>query len=256
MGRNMRLSANLTARLGQFHLCMEMELNGNAWGVVGHNGAGKTTLLNVLAGLVKPVSGRLTLDDDVLFERITKRFIPPHRRRIGYVFQDNRLLPHLCVEDNLRYAMKYACPASAPDLSFLVEFLGLGDLMKRNVEDFSGGQKRCVAVARALLSRPRLLLLDEPLTGLDDDSRQRVLSLFHRIIHDQATNVVIVSHDMDTLLALTPHLVVMQSGKTLATGHCLRLLESPAAMAWSHHACPPNILHLSIQSRCARTGLV
>ncbi len=187
-------------------------------GLFGRSGCGKTTLVNVIAGLLVAESGRVALDDAVLLDTERGIDVPPERRRIGYVFQDARLFPHLRIEANLRYALKRAAVATFVGLDRVVELLDLGPLMDRRTHELSGGERQRVAIGRALLSQPSLLLLDEPLASLDASRREEVLP-YLEILRDQlAIPMVYVSHNFDELLRLATHLVLMESGRTVAQG--------------------------------------
>lgn len=185
----------------------------------GRSGCGKTTLVDVLAGLLKADVGRVVLNMAVLLDTEQRIDVPPERRRIGYVFQDARLFPHLSVAANLRYAQKRAAVASfvAPDL--VVDLLDLGPLMDRRTQQLSGGERQRVAIGRALLSQPSLLLLDEPLASLDASRREEVLPYLETLRDQLAIPMVYVSHNFDEVLRLATHLVLMESGKITAQGN-------------------------------------
>jgi molybdate transport system ATP-binding protein len=204
---------------GDFLLDAKFELpTPGVVGLFGRSGCGKTTLVNVIAGLLAAESGQVALDDVVLLDTDRGIDVPPERRRIGYVFQDARLFPHMRIEANLRYALKRAAVASFVGLDRVVELLDLGPLMHRRTHELSGGERQRVAIGRALLSQPNLLLLDEPLASLDASRREEVLP-YLEILRDQlAIPMVYVSHNFDELLRLATHLVLMESGGTVAQG--------------------------------------
>jgi len=184
----------------------------------GRSGCGKSTLVNVIAGLLQPDSGRVVLDDAVLLDSERRIDVPPERRRIGYVFQDARLFPHLNVAANLRYGQKRAKARAFVSLDLVADLLDLRRLMQRRTHQLSGGERQRVAIGRALLSQPNLLLLDEPLASLDAARREEVLP-YLEILRDQlAIPMVYVSHHFEEVLRLATHLVLMESGKTLAQG--------------------------------------
>jgi molybdate transport system ATP-binding protein len=184
----------------------------------GRSGCGKTTLVNVIAGLLVAERGRVALDDAVLLDTDQGIDVPPERRRIGYVFQDARLFPHLKVQANLRYALKRAAVAPFVGLDRVVDLLDLGPLMLRATHELSGGERQRVAIGRALLSQPNLLLLDEPLASLDASRREEVLPYLESLRDQLAIPMVYVSHNFDEVLRLATHLVLMESGKTIAQG--------------------------------------
>ena len=184
----------------------------------GRSGCGKTTLVNVIAGLLNADTGRVALDETVLLDTGRGIDVPPERRRIGYVFQDSRLFPHLRVAANLRYGQKRARAAAFVDLDLVADLLDLGPLMNRRTHELSGGERQRVAIGRALLSQPALLLLDEPLASLDASRREEVLPYLETLRDKLAIPMVYVSHNFDEVLRVATHLVLMEAGKTIAQG--------------------------------------
>jgi molybdate transport system ATP-binding protein len=184
----------------------------------GRSGCGKTTLVNVIAGLLGPEHGRVALGDRLLLDTDRGIDIPPERRRIGYVFQDARLFPHLRVAANLRYAQRRAAAAPFVTRDQVADLLDLGALMHRRTHELSGGERQRVAIGRALLSQPALLLLDEPLAALDASRREEVLPYLETLRDQLKIPMVYVSHSFDEVLRLATHLVLMDSGRTIAQG--------------------------------------
>lgn len=177
----------------------------------GDSGAGKTSVLNAIAGLLSPREGRIAIDGDTLFDRAAGIDVPVAARRIGYVFQDGRLFPHLDVRRNLRYGM---APHGAPaDFDAIIELLGLGALLERRPATLSGGERQRVAVGRALLSSPRALLLDEPLTGLHAQARRQVLDHLGRLKRELRVFTVLVTHHADEVAALADEVVHLDAGR-------------------------------------------
>jgi len=179
----------------------------------GRSGSGKTTLVNIISGLSAPDAGDIRLDEDVLTD------VPVERRRIGYVFQDARLFPHLNVTGNLRYGETRA--RTAPQVigfDEVVTLLGLTQFLQRRPRELSGGERARVALGRALLSQPRLLLLDEPLASLDLARREEVLPYLEALRDHLAIPMVYVSHQFDEVLRLATHVVLLEAGKVLAQG--------------------------------------
>jgi molybdate transport system ATP-binding protein len=185
----------------------------------GRSGCGKSTLVNVIAGLLDADTGRVVLDDRVLVDTDLRIDVPPERRRIGYVFQDAKLFPHLNVEANLRYALKRATVKPYVNLDRVADLLDLAPLMSRRTHGLSGGERQRVAIGRALLSQPSLLLLDEPLASLDASRRDEVLPYLESLRDQLAIPMVYVSHNFDEVSRLATHLVLMESGKTTAQGN-------------------------------------
>ncbi|MGH8208415.1 MAG: molybdenum ABC transporter ATP-binding protein [Steroidobacteraceae bacterium] len=192
----------------------------------GRSGCGKTTLVNLISGLLAPDEGHIQLDNTVLTDTLAGILVPVERRRVGYVFQDARLFPHFSVLGNLRYGLKrglrYAQerPATAHSIAFdeIVALLGLSPLLDRRPHQLSGGERQRVGLGRALLSQPRLLLLDEPLASLDLARREEVLPYLQALRERLAMPMVYVSHQFEEVLQLATHVVLMEAGRVVAQG--------------------------------------
>jgi molybdate transport system ATP-binding protein len=185
----------------------------------GPSGCGKSTILAAVAGLLRPDEGRVVLDEAALLDTGRRVVLAPERRRCGVVFQDARLFPHLSVETNLRYGLRRA-PRAAPGPSFdeVVALLGIAPLLSRRPGRLSGGERQRVALGRALLSRPRLLLMDEPLAALDAARRAEVLPFLARLRDVARIPILYVTHALDEVDALADRLVLLDSGRVLAAG--------------------------------------
>lgn len=181
----------------------------------GDSGAGKTTVLNAIAGLLEPDDGRIILDGQILFDRSSGISITPGARDVGYVFQDGRLFPHLDVRANLLYGA-HARGRSTADLNPLVDLLELGSLLDRKPLNLSGGERQRVAIGRALLARPRILLLDEPLTGLHREARRQVLNHLLALKRELPVAALIVSHQPDEVAALADEVILLNAGQVAA----------------------------------------
>jgi len=185
----------------------------------GPSGCGKTTVLSAVAGLLRPQAGRVAIDGTPLLDTARGISVPPERRRCAVVFQDARLFPHLSVETNLRYGLRRAPPdAAGPAFDDVVALLGIADLLPRRPTALSGGERQRVALGRALLARPRLLLMDEPLAALDAPRRAEVLPFLARLRDAARLPILYVTHALDEVDALADHLVLMQSGRVVASG--------------------------------------
>jgi molybdate transport system ATP-binding protein len=184
--------------------------------VFGRSGSGKTTLLRCIAGLERAAEGRLVVAGEVWQD--ARRFLPAHRRPIGYVFQEASLFPHLSVLGNLRYGMVRAEEARRADLGHVIELLGIGHLLDRKPARLSGGERQRVAIARALAVGRRLLLMDEPLSALDLERKREILPYLERLHDELEIPVLYVSHSPDEVARLADHLVVLERGRALASG--------------------------------------
>jgi len=212
--------------LAEFELELELELAARATLVVGPSGAGKTSLLEVVAGLRRPLHGRLTLDGAALDDVAAGVHLAPPARGVGWVPQDGALFPHLDVRRNLLFGARRA-PALDPRPT--IERLELGELLDRDVRTLSGGEQRRVAIGRALLSGARILLVDEPFNGLDGPRRQRVAEALFRVRDELGVRSVVVSHDLDGLGAWAEEIVVLERGAVAARGAPGEMLVPDAA---------------------------
>jgi molybdate transport system ATP-binding protein len=219
-------------RRGAFALEAKFELpTPGVVALFGRSGCGKSTLVNVIAGLLKADSGWVALDDAVLLDTSLDIDVLPERRRIGYVFQDARLFPHLSVAANLRYGQRRARVPPFVGIDLVADLLDLSALMDRRTHQLSGGERQRVAIGRALLSQPSLLLLDEPLASLDASRREEVLPYLETLRDQLSIPMVYVSHHFDEVLRLATHLVLMESGKTIAQGNLSEMSLNPGVRA-------------------------
>jgi molybdate transport system ATP-binding protein len=219
----------------QGHFSLDVSFKGPESGVTalyGASGAGKTSIVNMVAGLMRPDTGYIAINDLCLFDSARGIDLPPEKRRIGYVFQDGRLLPHLSVKSNLTYGMRL----TPPDRRFVkfdpvVALLGIEHLLHRRPARLSGGEKQRVAIGRALLTSPAMLLMDEPLASLDMARKTEVLPFITRLGREFAIPILYVSHAMDEILNLATHMVMMEAGRVLACGDLEALFSRPELQA-------------------------
>jgi molybdate transport system ATP-binding protein len=204
-------------RLGDFSLAARFEAEGGATALFGPSGAGKTTLVNMIAGLITPDRGRIVLDDTVLFDSASGINVPAHKRRIGYVFQEGRLFPHMTVARNLDYGRRMnGLSADAAETGRVIDLLDIRPLLARRPGKLSGGERQRVAVGRALLMRPRLLLLDEPLASLDARRKSEILPYLTRLRDDAQVPMVYVSHNAGEVRRIATSVVWLEEGRVRA----------------------------------------
>jgi molybdate transport system ATP-binding protein len=225
------LAVDVEKKLGAFTIVMRVETGAGVTAVFGPSGAGKTTLINLIAGLVAPDRGRITLGDTVLFDSKRHINLPAHRRRIGYVFQEGRLFPHLTVAANLDYGRRMCgLKADPAERARIVDLLDIGHLAERRPGKLSGGERQRVAVGRALLMRPRLLLLDEPLASLDVARKREILPYLERLRDEVGIPMVYVSHNAAELRRIATSVVRLEAGRVTAVGG-VELLDATEADA-------------------------
>ena len=213
------LSFNATKQLGDFALDVAFESDGRVTGLFGASGTGKTSLINLIAGLISPDRGRIMLDGDTLDDTDQRIHVAAHKRRIGCVFQDARLFPHLDVAQNLDYGRRMnGLPRDAEDTKRVEALLDIGPLRARRTGQLSGGEKQRIALGRALLAKPRLLLLDEPLASLDETRKGEILPYLVRLRDDGHVPMVYVSHDADDMRQLATQVVMLKGGRAVAVG--------------------------------------
>jgi molybdate transport system ATP-binding protein len=213
----MSFDVDLAKRMGDANIALSFRSEAPVTALVGASGAGKTTVLNMIAGIVRPDHGRVRIGGRVLFDSGEGIDVPPERRRCGYVFQDNRLFPHLTVRGNLLYGYRLApLEAHWSDPDEIVSLLGLGALQMRKPATLSGGEARRVAIGRALLSAPEFLLLDEPLTSLDRERREDILATIERIRDRFAIPILYVTHHQDEVGRVAGRVVTMPDQESLS----------------------------------------
>jgi molybdate transport system ATP-binding protein len=222
------LRLQIKKQRGEFTL--DVNITAPTPGVValfGRSGCGKSTLVNLMSGLLAPDSGRFELNNEVLFDHERRLSLPVESRRIGYVFQDARLFPHYTVLGNLQYGLQRTRGMQVIGQDETIALLGLESLLTRRPHELSGGEKQRVALGRALLSQPRLLLLDEPLASLDVARREEVLPYLEKLRDRLAIPMVYVSHQFDEVLRLATHVVVMDKGRVAVDGDINAVSLSP-----------------------------
>lgn len=221
----MTLSVGIELKQGGFTLAARFESGGGVTALFGDSGAGKTTVVNAIAGLLCPQGGRIAFDGEVLFDAAAKIFVPAERRRFGYVFQEGRLFPHLSVRRNLLFARWFdRKPHATDEFDHVVELLGLAALLERRPALLSGGEKQRVAIGRALLAQPRLLLLDEPLASLGAARKEEILVYLVRLRDELSIPMIYVSHSVEEVTRLASNVVVIADGRVTTAGPVAEVL--------------------------------
>ena len=224
------LRVDIAKQLGEFSLSASFESEGRVTGLFGASGAGKTSLINVIAGLLTPDRGSIAVDGETLDDTAAGVHVPPHRRRIGYVFQDARLFPHLDVRQNLDYGRRMnRITDDTAQRRRVTDLLDIGHLMDRRPGKLSGGERQRVALGRALLSKPRLLLLDEPLGSLDEGRKIEILPYLVRLRDEAGVPMVYVSHDAAELRQVATQIVMLQRGRVTSFG-AVKVLAAPGPL--------------------------
>lgn len=215
----MKLAVKIRHCLGSFLLDAQFETGGGLVALFGRSGSGKTSIVNTIAGLIRPEHGCISIGDVTLVDTERSIFVPRHRRRIGYVFQEGRLFPHLTVRQNLLYGRWFAPKSERrEDFDSVVELLGIGGLLARRPAGLSGGEKQRVAIGRALLSGPRALLMDEPLASLDEARKAEILPYIERLRDHSRLPIIYVSHSIAEVSRLASTVVLLSEGKVVAVG--------------------------------------
>jgi len=213
------LAVDVQKRLGDFSIAAAFETAGGATALFGASGSGKTSIVSMIAGLLAPDRGRILFGDAVLFDARAGVNVPAHRRDIGYVFQEGRLFPHMSVATNLDYGRwMRGRPAEPAATARVVDLLGIGHLLERRPAALSGGERQRVAIGRALLMQPRLLLLDEPLASLDAARKREILPYLVRLRDEGGIPMIYVSHHAPELKRIATSVVLLDGGRVAATG--------------------------------------
>ncbi|MHC8372183.1 molybdenum ABC transporter ATP-binding protein [Pseudomonas sp. MDT1-85] len=229
------IHSRLKLNYSGFSLNVDLQLPGRGvTALYGHSGSGKTTCLRCIAGLERAEQGFIQVNDEVWQDSDKGIFVPPHKRALGYVFQEASLFPHLSVRANLEFGLKrIPRQQRRVDMAHATELLGIGHLLDRDPQNLSGGERQRIGIARALLTSPKLLLMDEPLAALDTQRKNEILPYLQRLHDELDIPVLYVSHSQDEVARLADHLVLLSNGKALASGaigETLARLDLPLAL--------------------------
>ena len=230
---------------GGFELALDFELGHRVTSVFGPSGSGKTSVLSVISGFLRPDRGKVQLGVDVVLDTDRGICLPPERRSVGMVFQDHLLFPHYAVEANLRYGQRRRRRRYRPiEFEQVVKVLEIGPLLSRYPRQLSGGERQRVALGRALLSGPELLLMDEPLASLDAPLKERILAYLERVVDEWKIPTLFVSHAQAEVRRLADWVIVMEKGRVVATGTPDDALSRPEPLGWKDSLGPVNLLRL------------
>jgi molybdate transport system ATP-binding protein len=250
------LSVAVEHRLGDFRLDAAFDSEGGLTALFGRSGAGKTSLVNAIAGLIRPTRGHIVVDGAVLTDTERGIFVPTRRRHIGYVFQEGRLFPHLTVRQNLLYGRWFAPEKGrAGDVEHVIDLLGINDLLARRPANLSGGEKQRVAIGRALLAHPRLLVMDEPLASLDEARKAEILPYIERLRDETRIPIVYVSHQVAEVARLATTLVVLSEGRVAAMGPTAAIMGRIDLFPLTGRAEAGAILSTRVAEHDVRVGL-
>jgi molybdate transport system ATP-binding protein len=226
------LKVIVARKLPAFELDVEFASDSGITALFGRSGSGKTTLVNAIAGLVSPDRGTIEVNGECLFDSARGIDVPVERRRVGYVFQEGRLFPHLTVRGNLNYGYELVRTAERHvTLDKVVDLLGLGHLLERRPANLSGGEKQRVAIGRALLANPRVLLMDEPLASLDQLRKAEILQYIERLHDEIRIPIIYVTHSVEEIVRLADTVVLMAAGKVIAAGKTREVMGRPELRA-------------------------
>ncbi len=226
----MSFDIDIAAGRGTFEIAVAFQAGRGVTALFGPSGAGKTSVLNIIAGILAPRRGRIAVDGQVLYDSDTGVDVPADRRRVGYIFQDARLFPHLSVRANLLYGYKLTTPTDRyAELDHVVDVLGIAHLLKRTPLSLSGGEQQRVAIGRAILASPRLLLMDEPLASLDEARKQEIFPYIERLRDELAIPILYVTHLASEVERLADQIVEMAHGRVTGQRPCARLEGQRAA---------------------------
>jgi len=250
------ISFSFQTTMGDFKLDVTATTAAPITGIFGPSGCGKSSLLHLIAGLRRADSGFLEVDGETLYNSQQRIMVPPHRRRVAVVFQESRLFPHMSVAENLRYGLKGLRPAQQRfSYDEIVRWLDLGELLKKSTPQLSGGESQRIALARALLSSPRILLLDEPMASLDRGHTRRILPLLRQIQEQTSIPMLHVSHDLGELLQLTEHLLVLRQGQVVGHDSFLELLIRPDVLNLIHDLGLLNVIKMEVIATDGSMGI-
>lgn len=249
------LDIDLELHLGSTRLQPRLQLHRiSIAALFGPSGSGKTSLINAIAGLLRPVRGHIRIDGAILFDSTAGVDVPVHQRRIGYVFQEGRLFPHMSVAANLDYGRRRNPQAAAIDRARIIELLGLGALLTRRPAQLSGGERQRVAIGRALLANPRLLLLDEPMASLDAARKAEIMPYLRRLQQQFQLPMLLVTHSRDEVLQLAEQLILLDAGMVVIAGPLAEIMTHLPPVPWAAALEPGAIIAAEVLGHDSAAG--
>ena len=252
----MTLEVDIRKRLGAFALDVRFKAGNGLTALFGRSGSGKTSVINIIAGLIEPDDGRVVVNGSAIVDTARRFTQPHHRRRIGYVFQEGRLFPHLSVRQNLIYGRWFSSERGNPaDVERIVALLGIDHLLDRRPTGLSGGEKQRVAIGRALLSNPSLLLMDEPLSALDEARRQEILPYIERLRDGSGIPIIFVSHSVSEVARLATTIILLADGRVAAAGPASDILQRIDLFPLTGRAEAGAIIEASVEAQDQAAGL-
>jgi molybdate transport system ATP-binding protein len=250
LGLKAMIEFDLQLTQGSFRLDAQLASDARVIGLFGPSGAGKSTLLGILSGSIAPSRGRIVINGQCMLDTDKGINIPMHERRIGVVYQDGRLFPHLSVKNNLVYGLRLLDNKQRKlDFDEVVEMLEIGHLLRMKPRLLSGGERQRVALGRALLTSPELLLLDEPMASLDERLKTQILPFLRRIKEETSIPIVYVSHAIREVLELTQQLAVIRDGRILASGDYHEILTSEAVLPLAQSLGIENVIPVQLEQQ-------
>ena len=250
------LALTVKLKRGNFSLLVEENIPlENVTALFGESGSGKTTLLRIIAGLEKKAWGKVALGKTYWQNDETKTFLPPHKRSIGYVFQDNRLFNHLNVEGNLRFGHDRSDAKNGVQFNDVVDALDLSNLLLRTPHSLSGGEKQLVSIGRALLSDPELLLMDEPLSALDAKRKAEVIPYIEQLPSNFSIPVLYVTHNLEEVTRLAPNMLLISEGKIAGKGKVEKLLERIDLWSVTERLAAGSVLNAEVKTHLSDWGM-
>lgn len=249
------IDLNIKIQRNVFDINLNLSFDEKVIGIFGASGSGKTSILNAIAGLLKPQEGKIKILEEIVFDKKNKINIPVNQRNIAYVFQDGRLFPHMNVKRNLLSGCKYP-KKNKEEFEEIIQLLEIEELINKRVSELSGGEKQRVAIGRALLTNPKILLMDEPFSALDFCLKKQIIIYLNKIIKKYQIPTLIVSHDLSDLLQLTDKILLLKKGKVLAYDKYSNLLNNTSSLEIFRENKFLNIIKVKVVENKKDTGLI